>query len=75
MKKNQELKMANIDFDDEFELPKGSPLALLVIEDLAEHSVEALNSRLEALKAEAKRTEQAIADKGVAKLSAESIFK
>lgn len=67
--------MANIDFDDETDLPKGAPVAQVTAEDLTEHSVEALKIRLAALKAEIKRTEQAIADKGDARLSAEQFFK
>jgi len=67
--------MANSDFDEEYDLPKGAPVAQVMAEDLAEHSVEALKARLAALRAEIKRTEQAIADKGDARLSAEQFFK
>jgi len=67
--------MANFDFDDESDLPKGAPVAQMRTEDLTEHSVEALEARLAALKAEIKRTEQAIAEKGDARLSAERFFK
>ncbi len=63
------------DFDDDLDLPKNSPVVLLVAEDLTEHSVEVLKKRLDILKTEIKRTDQAIADKGEAKNSAESFFK
>lgn len=63
------------DMDDDFPLPKDSPLKLMIKEDLDVHSVELLKARLEALRAEIGRTDQAISDKGDAKQSAESIFK
>lgn len=63
------------DFDDDLGLPKNSPVVSLVAEDLTEHSVEVLKKRLEILRTEIKRTDQAIADKGEAKSSAESFFK
>ena len=75
MGKNQDFKMTNSNFDDELDIPKGSPLAQILAEELAQHSVESLKNRLEALKLEIIRTEKAIADKGDARLSAESFFK
>lgn len=60
---------------DEFPLPKNSPLGLMLVEDLNVHSVEVLKARLDALRAEIDRTDQAISDKGDAKQSAESFFK
>ncbi len=63
-------------FDDEdIELPKGSILDQLSKEELEVHSVEALKERLVVLKAEMKRTETTIEDKGDAKNTAESLFK
>lgn len=66
--------MTNFDFDDELDLPKNSPMAAMTGEDLTAHSVEILKIRLDAVKAEIIRTEQAISDKGDAKNSAESYF-
>ncbi len=63
------------DFDDDLGLPKNSPAVSLVAEELSEHSVEVLKKRLDVLRMEIKRTDQAIADKGDARVSAESIFK
>jgi len=63
------------DSDDEFSLPKDSPLVMMIKEDLEMHSVEVLRARLVALRAEINRTEHAIVQKGDAKTSAESFFK
>lgn len=63
------------EFDDDFPLPKTSPVAVMIKEDLTLHSKEVLMARLEALRAEIDRTNQAIVDKGDAKQSAESFFK
>ncbi|VAX03594.1 hypothetical protein MNBD_ALPHA03-1526 [hydrothermal vent metagenome] len=67
--------MSFSDFDDELERLKDSPIAPLIKEDLAVHSVEMLNLRLRALKSEIRRTDKAIESKGDAKNSAESFFK
>lgn len=66
--------MNNSDFDDEDGLGKDSPLSLMVTEDLSVHSVAVLKIRLEVLKTEIKRIDQAIIDKGDARQSAESFF-
>ncbi len=63
------------DCDDDAPLLKDSPLAVMMKEDLSVHSVEVLKARLEALREEIVRIDQAIADKGDAKNSAESFFK
>ncbi|MCF8473788.1 MAG: DUF1192 family protein [Emcibacter sp.] len=67
--------MINSDFDDESVFPKDTPLKLMMKEDLALHSVEALEIRLLALENEITRTKKAIAEKRDAKKSAESFFK
>ncbi len=67
--------MSFSDLDDELERLKDSPIAPLMKEDLAVHSVEMLNLRLKALKSEIRRTDKAIECKGDAKNSAESLFK
>jgi len=67
--------MSFSDFDDELVLLKDSPIESLMKEDLATHSVEILNLRLEALKSEIRRTDKAIECKGDAKNSAENFFK
>ncbi len=63
------------DFEDDLPLAKDSPLVMMMKEDLAVHSVEVLKARLESLRTEIDRTNQALADKGDAKQSAESFFK
>jgi len=67
--------MSISDFDDELVMLKESFAASLMKEDLAVHSIEILNLRLEVLKAEIKRTNKAIVSKGDAKNSAENFFK
>jgi uncharacterized small protein (DUF1192 family) len=54
--------MTNSDFD----LPKNSPMMVMRAEDLSVHSVELLKIRLQVLKAEIDRTDQAIVDKEIA---------
>lgn len=66
--------MNNSDFDDEVALAIDAPLSLMGPEDLSVHSVAVLKIRLLALKAERKRTDQAIIDKGDARQSLESLF-
>ncbi|MBL4800996.1 MAG: DUF1192 domain-containing protein [Emcibacter sp.] len=67
--------MTNYDFDDEIFFPKNGPIAIMRMEDLSVHSVEILKKRLEVLKIEILRTEQAIIHKGDARESAENFFK
>ena len=64
-----------MDSDDDFILPKKSPVVEMMNEELSVHSVELLQARLEALRSEIVRTDQAILDKGDAKKSAENFFK
>lgn len=64
-----------MDSDDDYILPKKSPVTEMMNEDLAVHSVELLKARLAALRSEIERTDQAILDKGLAAQSAENIFK
>ncbi len=64
-----------MDSDDDFILPKKSPMKAMMSEELTVHSVELLKARLVALRLEIKRTDQAILDKGLAAQSAEKFFK
>ena len=67
--------MTNLtDLKDEWDLLKNTPMIDVLAEDLTAHSVELLTMRLEAIKGEISRTEQAIAQKGDARQSAESFF-
>lgn len=61
--------------EEEFDLPKSSPLIQMMKEELDVHSVESLKERIKALKAEIIRTEQEINNKGSARETAEDIFK
>lgn len=67
--------MTNLtDLKDEWELLKNTPMIDVLAEDLTLHSVELLTMRLDAIKGEISRTEQAITQKGDARQSAESFF-
>tara|TARA_R110002096_G_scaffold416576_3_gene619768 strand:- start:214721 stop:214912 length:192 start_codon:yes stop_codon:yes gene_type:complete len=61
--------------DDELDIPKGSHLKELTLEDLTVHSVAALKERIKVLEAEVKRTEQEIDQKKTAHADADSLFK
>jgi len=61
--------------EEEFDLPLSAPLVLMLKEELHVHSVESLQERLKALKAEISRTEAEIKNKGSARLTAEDVFK
>lgn len=61
--------------DEELDIPKGSLLKDLTIEDLTIHSVDALKERVKVLEIEIKRTVQEIEHKKTAHIDADSFFK